>query len=470
MSKVDHRRLKQNHLSRTVPISPESIEDRLPNVISTATCFTYHPFWETLVLTIISMKHSKKNVFRSLKVSGHGVRKCGYTEHDQGRFYHLWKNGEVHLFKQNHTAVLASTIRNLVVSNFSSDREAFYYLQEVLQTMLDNLKFGTENNWAHLVRQKEGFVRLKCPVWTKKVNLDDIEVTRIVDCALWEGIHEGTEVDLFIGVHAVWSKFVAAESLGHKLMNEAGVSHYTFKLLAHVYKSGMVIGVMCEPIIGRRVCPTDRAAVFAAVADIQRHGILLGSLVPHDILITPEGVRFLNISAVRFYKDHDQLAVEAQTSHWAELAKTFGSGMIAPHTPLGSRARNALSYVIPRLPSPGRPVYTTPELAVMQFVWSVMTSPGEFARSDVLPLLKFREQQRKVKSAIADDPKYRRRAKIGRKVLIAPLDCSESEDRFETLDQIVPAADEPYNPKWRSSPRTPYERPDKKLLLPRDDE
>jgi len=63
----------------------------------------------------------------------------------------------------------------------------------------------------------------------------------------------GMEVDLFMGVHPNWSHFVAAESLGHKLMNEAGVSHYTFKLLAHVYKSGMVIGVMCEPIIGRKL-------------------------------------------------------------------------------------------------------------------------------------------------------------------------------------------------------------------------
>lgn len=61
------------------------------------------------------------------------------------------------------------------------------------------------------------------------------------------------EVDLFMGVHALWSQFVAAESLGHKLMNEAGVSHYTYKLLAHVYKSGMIIGVMCEPIIGRKL-------------------------------------------------------------------------------------------------------------------------------------------------------------------------------------------------------------------------
>jgi hypothetical protein len=408
----------------------------------------------------------------------------GYSEAGEGRFYHLWKNGEVLSIQAEPYCRpgidYSKSSQCWSTRNFSSDREAFLYLQEVLQTMLDSLQFGTGNNWAHLVRQKDNtygliytrkeFVRLKCPVWTKKVNLDDIEVTRIVDCALWEGIHEGIEVDLFMGVHPNWSHFVAAESLGHKLMNEAGVSHYTFKLLAHVYKSGMVIGVMCEPIIGRRVCPTDRAAVFAAVADIQRHGILLGSLVPHDILITPEGVRFLNISAVQFYKNHDQLAVEAETSHWAELVKTFGSGMIAPYTPLGSRARDALSYVIPRLPSPGRPVYTTPELAVMRFVWSVMTSPGEYARSDVLPLLKFRDQQQKGKSASTDDPRHRRRAKIGRKVLIAPLDCSESEDRFETLDQIVPDADEPYNPKWRSSPRTPYERPNKKLILPKDDE
>jgi hypothetical protein len=83
--------------------------------------------------------------------------------------------------------------------------------------MLDSLKFGTENNWAHLVRQKvrtstsfsarylqtskdntysliytrKESVHLRCPVWTKKVNLDDIEVTRIIDSALWEGIHEG---------------------------------------------------------------------------------------------------------------------------------------------------------------------------------------------------------------------------------------------------------------------------------------
>jgi hypothetical protein len=97
---------------------------------------------------------------------------------------------------------------------------------------------------------------------------------------------------------------------------------------------------------------------------------------------------------------------------------------------------------------------------MMQFVWSVMTSQ-KYARTDVLPLLRFRDQQRKGKSAITDDSRHRRRAKIGRKVLIVPLCCQESEGRFEELDQIVPAVGEPYNPKSRSSLRTPYERPNK---------
>jgi hypothetical protein len=289
------------------------------------------------------------------------------------------------------------------------------------------------------------------------------------------------EVDLFMGVDPHWSHFVACESRGHKLMNEAGLSHYTFRLVAHVYKRGMIIGVMCEPILGRkfrslrhrdscsclvgRICPTDRAAVFEAVADIQKHGILLGSLDLHDILITPKGVRFLNISAVKFYKDHDELAGLAEKSHWAELAKTFGLRMTGPCIPLGSRTRDALSYIIPRLPSPGRSVYTTPELAILQFVWSVMTSPA-WAHSDTLPLIRFRKQQRKGKPAITDGQKSRRRSKIDRPVLLAPLDYTE--DRFEVLDQTVPV-DEPFNPKRRPSQFTPYERP-KKLLLPREDD
>lgn len=215
-----------------------------------------------------------------------------------------------------------------------------------------------------------------------------------------------------------------------------------------------------------RICATDRAAVFEAVADIQRHGILLGSLFPYDILITPEGVRFLNISAVQYHRDHDKLAGLAEEYHWAALAKTFGSGLTAPSLSVGSRGRDSLSYVIPRLPSPGRPVYTTPERAIMQFVWSIMTSP-HFDRDNIYPLLRFREQRQRGKSAISGDQKHRRRPKSGHQVLLAPLD--DTEDRFEVLDQAVPF-DEPFNPKRRSSHFTPYERRRTKLLLPREDE
>jgi len=183
-------------------------------------------------------------------------------------------------------------------------------------------------------------------------------------------------------------------------------------------------------------------------------------------MITPKGVRFLNISAVKFYRDHDELASLAETDHWAELAKTFGSGMTAPYIPQGSRARNTVSYVIPPLPSPGHEICTTPEMAVMRFVWSVMTSPN-WNSSYWYILIRFREQQeRKGKSTITDDHKHRRRPKAALDPPIAPFDYTE--DRFEVLDQAVPV-DQPFNPKRRSSQLTPYERPKKKLLLPRED-
>jgi hypothetical protein len=62
-------------------LTPESIqvEDHLeggPNVISTATCFIRYPFWEALVFTIISMKHSKKERVLISQSQRHGVRKC----------------------------------------------------------------------------------------------------------------------------------------------------------------------------------------------------------------------------------------------------------------------------------------------------------------------------------------------------------------------------------------------------------
>jgi len=62
---------------------------------------------------------------------------------------------------------------------------ALCYLQEVIQSMLDTIVLDDENNWAYLVRLKDGAYRLvyskrqlvpNCLIWTKVVELDDIEV------------------------------------------------------------------------------------------------------------------------------------------------------------------------------------------------------------------------------------------------------------------------------------------------------
>lgn len=59
---------------------------------------------------------------------------------------------------------------------FPEEHRALWHLQEVIQTMLDTIVFDGENNWAYLVRLKDGSYRLvyrkrrlihNCPIWTK---------------------------------------------------------------------------------------------------------------------------------------------------------------------------------------------------------------------------------------------------------------------------------------------------------------
>lgn len=62
------------------------------------------------------------------------------------------------------------------MSYYLEEHRALWYLQEVIQTMLDMIVFDGENNWAYLVRLKDNSYRLvykkrrlipNCLIWTK---------------------------------------------------------------------------------------------------------------------------------------------------------------------------------------------------------------------------------------------------------------------------------------------------------------
>jgi len=283
-----------------------------------------------------------------------------------------------------------------------------------------------------------------------------------VDGLFWEGIYNGQVVDLYIGWEDVWGGYITCESRGQKLMQSLGLGHYCFELLAHVSKNGTIIGLMMEAYIGRGITLADRSAVFEAVADIQRHGILL-RFSRNDIFITKQGVRFASVSSATKYQDQDALTEAAESLHWKTLADMFDN---IDYDPFGgylscSRSMQAGSFVIPRLPTPGRPIAFTPEETVIRWAWSIVTS-DELCRSNLTPFTKQKALHRSSKrSTVARRDK---RVKGDGRALLSP-DVADNAQ----CSVLVASADRPLViTSWGRSSTTralPYARPTPRRLL-----
>ncbi|KIJ64388.1 hypothetical protein HYDPIDRAFT_112397 [Hydnomerulius pinastri MD-312] len=397
----------------------------------------------------------------------------GHNDFEKGRFYVLWKNGNFIVIQaEPYCRPGIQYDPAMPLGYYVEEYRAFNYLKEVLQTMLDTIVFDSEYNWAHLVRQKDNTYRLvyttkrcvhNCPMWTKVVDLNDIEVTRITVGVLWEGIYEGKDVDIFIGWEDTWGSFITAESKGHKLMQSLGLGHYTFEVLAHVSKNGIVIGLMTEAYIGRGITRSDRSAVFEAVAAIQRHGILMPMPRRSEIYITDQGVRFSDICGVKWYKDHDKLAKIAETTVWEVLADMFDNLDDDPVAGQlnASRYLRGGTYVIPRLPTPGRPVSLSPEQSMIHLAWSIAIS-DELCRSNFTSIAKLQYLYRPSKHS--STARRDKRAKSGNRALLPPDDVLEGQAHLlrTPADESLVISLQHYG----SSARThPYARPTSKRLL-----
>ncbi|KAH7882777.1 hypothetical protein F5I97DRAFT_1931378 [Phlebopus sp. FC_14] len=413
---------------------------------------------------------------RKMDISDLTILLSGINDFQKGRFYALWRNGNFIVIQAEPYCRPGVTYDiNMPRDTYMEEFRAYNYIKEVIQTMLDIIDFESEHNWAHLVRQKDNTYRLvyttkrwvqKCTIWTKVVDLDDIEVTRTIDGPAWEGIYNGKDVDLFIAWNETWGNYVSAESRGHKLMQSLGLGRYTFELLAHISKNGIIIGVMTEPTLGRGVVHSDRAAVYEAVAELQRHGLLFRGLLRSDLYITKQGVRFTNICSMLWFKDHDKLAEEAEFYHWQSLAQIFDEELNSPFVPSLSSSRGISSscYVIPRLPSPGRPVLSTPAQAIINLAWSIAISDEWYNVPEALARLAdlYRRPKRSQTTA-----RRNKRVKGDGRALLPPDDILEKQTR-----SLEPPSDEPlvvtrpYNPGNRPHP---YSAP-RRLLLPQDDD
>ncbi|EGO03028.1 hypothetical protein SERLA73DRAFT_176533 [Serpula lacrymans var. lacrymans S7.3] len=413
------------------------------------------------------------------------LKACGQNHVDRGMFYCLWRNGHC-IFVQAEPFCRPDIDYSNYYQDFSPENTAYNYVLEVLQTMLDQIEFG-RSNWAYLVRQKDGMYRLiyknrrlikDCEIWTKTVDLLDIEVTKFLFLNDWIGKYEGREVDLLIGWDDSFACCVTMTNQGHKTMCSLGLSKYTYDLIAHVTYNGLLIGLMTEAALGRQIIASDRAAVYEAVADIQSHGILHGGLLEDNIYVTDQGIRFTNLSAVTYYHDRDELAKEAEILHWKILARIFDVQVDSNDRIGPIRNIKTNTIVIPRLPTPDRPLSATQELAMMHLIWSIYITPMKGGWKPFCDPQKYAwrylvENTMKKWSAQNlgkghENKQWRHR----KKVITAPRDVLETEeDVIDTATHYD--QDEPLAISLRSSKGRlhPYHRPalSKKIIVSFED-
>ncbi|EIN05280.1 hypothetical protein PUNSTDRAFT_34696, partial [Punctularia strigosozonata HHB-11173 SS5] len=129
-------------------------------------------------------------------------------------------------------------------------------------------------------------------LWAPLVDEREICVTRWMDFHRRRGLWKGREVDVLMdGCDEEGARAVGEVTDAYWRMRGTGC---TFEVLGHVTRHGRVVGLMTERIQGRPPRYEDRQKVYAAVAKLQRHGLLHTQLDHDTIVISPSGhVRFV---------------------------------------------------------------------------------------------------------------------------------------------------------------------------------
>jgi hypothetical protein len=350
--------------------------------------------------------------------------------------------------------VQAEPIPNL--SNYGPIKrnEAYNSLLTSIQILLDDIEFG-RGDWLYLLRDDDGGDRLvykRKPLvisnflWAPLIDENEIEITRWGIYGTREGwsVHHskkigsyiftrffltgwwnGREVDLYEPTLPSCASLVEWQSEGMLIMQRAGLLDLTFRLLGHLVRDGMVVGNVFEASHGRLVEFGDRAAVYQAVARMQRKNIIYRGIASGEIFITATGVRFgEGISSVIFVRDKMELEKEAEFWHWGKLEQLFNKLKDAPFNDAWwTRKMSSMEIIIPRLPSPTLPSPIIPNFSQLVFAFALLVSePMEwlswFTRSS--------ESETPISS---------------RNRLTAPLDSTYSQRRrFPPVDLII---DEP---------------------------
>ena len=190
------------------------------------------------------------------------------------------------------------------------------------------------------------------------------------------GLWNGREVDVYEPSVPSFAPLLERQSKGHLLMQRAGLKDLTFLLLGHLVRDGLVVGNVFEAPLGRLVEYSDRAAVYEAVARIQQKNLVYCDIDSGEIFITDTGVRFgRGLYSVKYVRDKAELEAKAAYWHWKMLEELFDRLKVAlGNTARWTRRMVSTEVLIPRLPSPTRPMPTIRNFSKPAFAFAIFVT------------------------------------------------------------------------------------------------
>ncbi|KAF7369809.1 hypothetical protein MVEN_00313500 [Mycena venus] len=262
---------------------------------------------------------------------------------------------------------------------------------EIIQTLLPTIRFG-QTNWAHLVGHDNNYRIIhkhQClPVvteipWCPLVNEGDIEITGFVYASDRHGIWNGMEVDVFMAWDVSYTNYLQQVMAAYRLLMERNVEHLAYRAIGHVVRNGTseICGLITEPAYGRIFEYSDKSAVYKAIAQIERAGLLFTGIHTSNIMITDDGqVRLLSLCALmRQSDDPVKRAEDVENFHWKPLEEIFKDLKLHPNPIPPPRQQKRQLLSLPEFPAPA---YGPHINVLLVFIYHHPDPPPEYIKEE----------------------------------------------------------------------------------------
>ncbi|KAF8192799.1 hypothetical protein K438DRAFT_1935042 [Mycena galopus ATCC 62051] len=250
--------------------------------------------------------------------------------------------------------------------DYGTHKSTFAYLEHI-QSLIDTIDFEHGEIWAYMIDLASGRRIIQKPVqrycspcdflWAPRVELSEIEITSLwyMSHGYGRGVWRGKEVDIQIACNDTTLKLIERETRAARALRGMDLA---YEIVAHIFVGDLLFGFLTESAhLARPVRVTDRAAVYAAFAKLERGFMLHNFLIDlHRMVMDASGrVRILNLHHIRYYSPDQQRQFEedAQFFHWDRLRKIFD--MLAECQPVApAQFFQPAATILAKTPSPER--------------------------------------------------------------------------------------------------------------------